>query len=96
MIYYILFKFLDNFKITSDSQFGTCYKTLVLVSKRFFDNLEKVKPINGMFLDFSKAFDVVDYSILFHKLAKNGILEVFSSDRAQVVKRKNLKNTPER
>ena len=49
------------------------------------------------FIDLSKAFDTMDYDILFHKLEKLGIrgltltlIKSYFSDRVQVIKIKNI------
>ena len=88
LIYGRLTKFLDKHAIIKHNQFGfqrehsTSHAILDLVTY-LNDRLEEKKTVCNIFLDLSKAFDTVDYSILLHKLNHYGIrgvaLDLFKS-----------------
>ena len=46
---------------------------LIIINDKITESLERGDYALGMFLDFSKAFDTVDHSILLNKLHNYGI-----------------------
>ena len=73
LIYKRLSNFLDKNKILSDHQFGfqkkksTSAAVLDIYSK-LIDSVEQKKFSCSVFLDFAKAFDIVNHDILLNKL----------------------------
>ena len=51
----------------------SCLSQLLEHTERLIHYLEKGNNIDVIYLDFSKAFDKVDHTILLHKLRRNGI-----------------------
>ena len=49
---------------------------LVTLIDKITEALDKGECIIGVFLDFSKAFDTVDYGILLHKLELYGLQDI--------------------
>ena len=96
-MYSRLLNFLDCHKILIGNQFGfrklhSSYMALMLMVDQVTKALDNGECVIGIFLDFSKAFDTVNHSILIDKLYHNGIrcnaLEWFRSylsDRSQYV-----------
>lgn len=93
-----LMKYLDKFKILSDSQFGfrngkSTEDAVAALSTVVVDQLDRGKKCLAVFLDLKKAFDTVSVPILIQKLEKIGIrgtpLDLFKdylTDRKQSVK----------
>jgi retron-type reverse transcriptase len=75
-----LSKFIDKNKILSKHQYGfrknrsTEHAIIDFVDK-FAKAIDKGKYSVGVFLDFSKAFDTINYRILIKKLEHYGIRE---------------------
>ena len=76
------------------------YMALMLLMDQLINSLENGQYIIGLFLDFSKAFDTVDHSILLSKLHHYGIRGVaniwfqsYLSNRKQFVTYNNTKSS---
>ena len=71
-------KYLERMNFFPDTQFGfrknmsTSHAISLLVNK-ITNSMNKKKKTLGIFLDFSKAFDLIDHEILLQKLQKCGI-----------------------
>ena len=78
LVYNRLLKFLDKYEIIFDGQFGfrsnhsTTHAILHIVDK-IQKAIETKKNSRGIFLDLSKAFDIVNHDILLKKLQHYGI-----------------------
>jgi hypothetical protein len=78
LMYKRLSSFLENLNILYDKQFGfrSQYSTehaILSIVDKIQQAIEKKQYSCGIFLDFSKAFDTVDHTILLKKLEKLGI-----------------------
>ena len=104
VMYNRLIAFLDTYKLLYELQFGfrkdhsTCAALIMLIDK-ITSELEQGNFVIGVFLDYSKAFDCINHSILLQKLHYYGIrgvaLEWFKSylsDRKQFVYFNNTKS----
>ena len=70
----------------------SCLSQLLEHTERLIHYLEKGNNVDVIYLDFSKAFDRVDHTILLHKLRRNGIsgklhnwIKSFLTNRTQKV-----------
>ena len=77
-MYNRLLDFLDKYKILNKYQFGfrrkhSTYMALIILSENLTKALENGESAIGIFLDFQKAFDTVNHSILLDKLYIYGI-----------------------
>ena len=62
------------YKYQSDFQAGkSTHMALIVLLDKITEALERGECVIGVFLDFSKAFDTVDHSILLKKMHKYGI-----------------------
>ena len=78
IMYNRLLSFLDEYKIMFSYQFGfrkhhSTYMALMTLIDNLINCLDNGEYVIGIFLDFSKAFDTVDYNILLQKLSLYGI-----------------------
>ena len=78
LIYNQLECFLTKNKLIFDYQFGfrkghSTEQAILEITDRLKSEIDNKKITCGLFLDFSKAFDTVDYEILLAKLYKYGI-----------------------
>ena len=78
IMYSRLIDFLDTYKIVVENQFGfrkmlSSYMALMTMMDKLIQSLENDEYVIGIFLDFSKAFDTVDHTILLSKLHHYGI-----------------------
>ena len=91
-------EFLDSNRIISNTQHGFranhCTETaLITLTDNIIQNLENKKVVLTIFLDFKRAFETIDRTILLDKLKKYNFsddtikwFKSFLSDRKQVVK----------
>lgn len=91
-------KFLDKYKLLSDSQYGFRSKrstSLALIEsiEEITNAIDQKQYAAGVFLDLKKAFDTINHDILINKLERYGIRGVvlqwvknYLSDRKQFVK----------
>ena len=73
-----LYAFLIKYELLYSLQFGfrkyhATYMALVCMLDKLHDALEKGDYAIGIFIDFRKAFDTVDHSILLYKLYHYGV-----------------------
>ena len=78
MIFKRLSLFFDKYKVLYDFQFGfrKKYSTTLALLNTLDDinsRLDEKMYVAGIFMDFSKAFDALDYSILLTKLYNYGV-----------------------
>ena len=97
LMYKALLKFPNECKIMNKNQFDfrnnhATYMALFIMLKNIRNALDNGECAIGIFLDFQKAFDIVDHGILLNKLYNYGIrgiaLDWFSSylsNRFQIV-----------
>jgi len=98
LMYNRLISYLEKYKILYNYQFGfkknhSTDMALTLLLEKILNALENNEHVVGIYLDFAKAFDTVNHSILLSKLSHYGIrgsahswLKNYLSDRTQVVK----------
>ena len=78
IMYNRLIDFLETYKIIVENQFGfrkmhSSYMALMTMMDKPIQSQENDEYVIGIFLDFSKAFDTVDHTILLSKLHHYGI-----------------------
>ena len=104
LVYNRMTKFLDKHNILNDNQFGfrkhrsTCL-ALGTLANRFHDMIDKNELMIGLFIDLSRAFDMISHDILVKKLQFYGIRGValdwfidYLSNRKQYVVFNNEKS----
>lgn len=107
ILYFRLIKFLKNNRIISDHQYGFTQNSNTLSSAmHLMDNirqgLDKKKCVSALFIDLSKAFDMVNHELLLLRLRQIGITDTISlslfknylSSRTQNVKYGNSVGSP--
>ena len=107
LMYNRLIQYINENKLLYEYQFGfqrgksTHMALIVLLDKRS-EALDRGECVMGVFLDFSKAFDTVDHSILLRKMQKYGIqglalrwFEDYLHDRKQYVTYNSYKSNQE-
>ena len=94
-VYNQLYYFLEKFNILTPKQFGfrkgkSTVQAVMDQLKFVYDNLDLGNTVVSIFMDFSKAFDCLDHTILLEKLSSYGIrglalnwFESYLSDRLQ-------------
>ncbi|XP_026728807.1 uncharacterized protein LOC113494593 [Trichoplusia ni] len=98
IMYKRLLKYLDKFEILVPQQYGfrqnksTTMAIFTLV-KNILENMNTKKPSCALFLDLSKAFDLVDHNRLIEKLEKYGVrgpakkwFQSYLSNRQQITR----------
>ena len=75
IIYNRLFKFLTKHNILYDSQYGfrskhSCEDAILEMVGRLLQARNEDKHCAGIFLDLSKAFDMLDHHLLLQKMEK--------------------------
>ena len=97
LMYNRLMNFLEKIEILYENQFGfrkdcSTHMALLTLVDKLIQALENGEYVVGVFLDFSKAFDTVDHSILLEKLFHYGIqgsayswFQSYLSNRSQCV-----------
>ena len=78
IMYVRLLKFLEKLKCIYKNQFGfrkhhSTYMALMLLMDKITQSMDNGEFVVGVFLDFSKAFDTVNHSILLSKMEHYGI-----------------------
>lgn len=98
IMYKRIYNFLSIHNLLYDYQFGFRQKygtnlALLQLCDKISESLKLNETVIGVFLDFSKAFDTIDHSILLLKLEKYGIrgianqwLKSYLENRTQTVK----------
>ena len=106
-MYNRLISFVNKHKMLYKYQFGfrsnhSTNMALIILIDRITSAIDKGETVVGVFLDFRKAFDTVDHSILLKKLNKLGIrgvaytfLENYLSNRCQFIEYGNLNSNRE-
>ena len=108
VVYKRLVSFLNSTEILSESQFGFRKSNFIedavyLLTKEIQDARESKLEVYGLFLDLTKAFDLVNHQLLLDKLHKYGIrglahkwFKSYLEDREQYVElTNNRSNTRE-
>ena len=77
-MYKKLIHYIKENKLLYKYQFGfqtgkSTHMALIVLLDKISEALERGECVIGVFLDFSKAFDTVDHSILLKKMHKYGI-----------------------
>ena len=103
-MYSRLLSFLEIHKLLYDLQFGfrkdhSTSSALIMLIDKITSEIERGNFVLGVFLDYSKAFDCINHSILLQKLHYYGIRGValdwfksYLSDRKQFVYFNNTKS----
>ena len=102
-----IIRFIEDSGLFSPSQHGfragrSCLGQLITHFDRITWLLEKGKNVNGIYLDFAKAFDTVDIGVILVKLKSLGIsgrlvqwIREFLTNRTQVVLVHGVKSIPQ-
>ena len=101
LVYNRMLKFIDDFNIIHDNQFGfrrnrSTYMALNVLLDKFHESVTSKEYMIGLFMDLSRAFDTISHDILLNKLYKYGIrglsydwIKSYLSNRKQYVNYKN-------
>ena len=101
LIHSQLYSYINNKKIISNSQGGfrpkfSTNSTIAQFTDYIYSNINQHKLTHSIFIDFSKAFDTINYSILYKKLEhcylKDSAIELiknYLTNRKQVVQINN-------
>ena len=107
LMYKRLIQNINEKKLLYEYQFGfqrgkSTHMALLVFLDKISEALDRGECVIGMFLDFSKAFDTVDHSILLRKMQKYGIqglalrwFEDYLHDRKQYVTYNSYKSNQE-
>ena len=73
-----IFSFFDKYSLLNQNQYGFRPKRSTIQAvldnlNYIYENLDNDYTVISLYLDFSKAFDCIDHSILLHKLYQYGI-----------------------
>ena len=105
LVYEQLIKFLDKHNILYNYQFGfrksfTTEQAILELTDNFKSSVDAGEHIFSIFLDLSKAFDIVDHQIIIKKLYRYGIrgtpllrFESYLQNRKQYVEIDNIKSS---
>jgi len=105
LLYNRIFEFIVKHDLLYKFQFGFRRKhntsmALITITDKIMHSLDNGDYVIGIFLDFSKAFDTVNHSILLRKLYNYGIrgvahkwCECYLNERAQYVQYNNTNST---
>ena len=108
LMYNRLLKYINDTNLLYRYQFGfqkgkSTHMALIVLIDKISEALEKGDCVVGIFLDFSKAFDTVDHTILLQKLNFYGLkgtilswFENYLSNRKQYVTYNSIKSTTEK
>ena len=105
LMYNRLLKYINDNNSLYKYKFGfqkgkSTHMALIVLVDKISEALEKGDCVVGIFLDFSKAFDTVDHTILLQKLnfygLKGTILSWYLSNRKQYVTYNSIKSTTEK
>ena len=107
LMYNRLIQYINENKLLYEYQFGfqrgkSTHMALIVLLDKISEALDRGECVMGVFLDFSKAFDTVDHSILLRKMQKYGIqglalrwFEDYLHDRKQYVTYNSYKSNQE-
>ena len=78
IVYNQLYSFLEKYKILSPNQYGfrknrSTIQAVIDQLEFIYQNLDQNKTVVSIFMDFSKAFDCIDHTLLLRKLYFYGI-----------------------
>lgn len=100
-------KYLNSLHFLSSKQYGfrkgkSTEDALIIVSEYIFKCLNEDKKTTGLFVDFRKAFDLVNHSVLLQKLESIGVrglaqgwFKSFLTGRTQQVRIEKILSTPQ-
>lgn len=100
-IYKCLLTHLDKYNLIHPNQFGfranhSCHTALLKLVDRWLSNINKKEFTGVLFVDFAKAFDVIDHKLLLRKLAlyklSSCALELIASFLSNRQQKVNLNN----
>ena len=104
LMYNRLILYINRYGLLYEYQFGfqkgkSTHMALITLTDKISEALDQGKLVIGIFLDFSKAFDIVDHGILLQKLELYGVQDIalkwfdsYLSNRLQYVTYNNVKS----
>ena len=107
LMYKRLMDFITRNKLLYKHQFGfqkgkSTYMALMLLVDKITEALDNVDCVVGIYLDFSKAFDIVNHDIVLQKLSMYGVQDIalewfwdYLANRSQYVTYNAMKSTKE-